>query len=113
MPVQCFHPPSLSAVFVSPSHHEDSEAQGEGVRARDGASGPREDRHAAAAGRAEERAQPVHGRHGDRQSPPTDHPAGGRPGVHVHRLRYNSRTVCDWSLTYRVYQLDIKLKEGK
>lgn len=91
-----------SSTLLSVSPSQDSEEEGEGVRARDGAFGQREDRHAAAAGRAEERAQPVHGCHRDRSSPPTDHPAGGRPGVHVHRLRYRDE-IQQLSSTHFIY----------
>lgn len=70
----------------------DSEAQGEGVRARHGAAGPGEDRHAAAAGRAEERGEPVDGRDGDRPPAATDGAAGGGPGLHLHRLRLATPT---------------------
>lgn len=76
---------SLSS-FLSAS--ADTEAQGERVWARDGAVGAGEDRNATAAGRAQERAEPVDGRAGDRPRPPPDCAAGGRPGIHLHRLRW-------------------------
>lgn len=91
----------ITLLSVSPL--EDSEEEGEGVRAWDGAFGQREDRYAAAAGRAEERAQPVHGRHRDRQSPPSDHPARGRPGLHIHCLRYRDEMQLLSSIHYTYY----------
>ena len=65
----------------------DVEAEREGVRARHGATGQGEDRHAAAISRAEERPEPVDGCDRDRPRPPTDGAAGGGPGLHLHRLR--------------------------
>lgn len=70
---------------------QDFEEEREGVWAWDGAFGQRENRYAAATGWAKERAQSVHGCHRDRQSPSTDHPAGRRPGLHFHRLRYRNQ----------------------
>lgn len=65
----------------------DSEEEGEGLRAWDGAFGAGEDRLAAENGRAQERAESAVGRDWDRPCSSTDCPARWWPGLYLHCLR--------------------------